>query len=117
MKIGLRKWNYFGVNEFFSVNFDFENKCKNEFQDNNEKSAADSKVESLQKIDFRADGTQESHPTAWELKYTWKKLFFAIIRIFINPFQFFVEHFLMKKLLKLLVICCRLRIKRRVSNH
>ena len=29
--------------------------------------AADSK-RSLQKIDFRADETHESHPTAWELR-------------------------------------------------
>ena len=29
--------------------------------------ASDSKIGSLHKIDFRADGTHESHPTAWEL--------------------------------------------------
>ena len=29
--------------------------------------AADSKIEFPQKIVLRADGTQESHPTAWEL--------------------------------------------------
>ena len=29
--------------------------------------AADSKIGSSQKIGFRADGTHESHPTAWEL--------------------------------------------------
>ena len=29
--------------------------------------AADSKIGSSQKIDFRADGTHESHPIAWEL--------------------------------------------------
>ena len=29
--------------------------------------ATDSRLRSPQKIDFRADGTQESHPTAWEL--------------------------------------------------
>ena len=29
---------------------------------------ADSKISSPQKIDFRAVGTQESHPAAWELK-------------------------------------------------
>ena len=67
IKIGLRKWNFFGVKEFFFVNFDFKNECKNEFEDNNEKSCRwfDNKVP--QKIDFRADGTHESHPTAWEL--------------------------------------------------
>ena len=29
---------------------------------------ADSKIGSPQKIDFRANGTHEFHPTAWELK-------------------------------------------------
>ena len=38
IKIGLRKWNFFGVKEFFVVYYDFKNGCKNEFQDNNEKS-------------------------------------------------------------------------------
>ena len=30
--------------------------------------AADSKISFPRKIDFRADGTYESQPTAWELK-------------------------------------------------
>ena len=30
--------------------------------------AADSKIRSPQKIDFRADETHESQPTAWELR-------------------------------------------------
>ena len=30
--------------------------------------ASDSKIMSPQKIDFRADKTHESHPTAWELR-------------------------------------------------
>ena len=30
--------------------------------------AADSKIRSPQKIVFRADGNQDTHPTAWELK-------------------------------------------------
>ena len=38
MKIGIRKWNYFGVKKFFFGNFDFINEFKNEFSDNNEKS-------------------------------------------------------------------------------
>ena len=32
--------------------------------------AVDSKIGSSQKIDLRADGTHESHPTAWELNNT-----------------------------------------------
>ena len=31
--------------------------------------AADSKIGSSPKVDFRADGTHESHPIAWELKF------------------------------------------------
>ena len=30
--------HYFGVKEFFLMNFDFKNGCQNEFKDNNEKS-------------------------------------------------------------------------------
>ena len=33
--------------------------------------AADSKIRSRLKIGFRADGTRESHPTAWELNETY----------------------------------------------
>ena len=54
--------------EIFFVNFDFKNGCKNEFQDNNEKSGSCFKNWVPQKIDFRAVGTRESYPTAWELK-------------------------------------------------
>ena len=32
------KINFFCVKEFFRLNFDFKNGCKNEFKDNNEKS-------------------------------------------------------------------------------
>ena len=38
IKIDLRKRTFFGVKEFFFVNFDFKNGCENEFEDNNEKS-------------------------------------------------------------------------------
>ena len=59
---------FFSVKEFFFVSFDFKNGCKNEFQDNNEKSCSCFKNKVCPKIDFRADGTHESHPTAWELR-------------------------------------------------
>ena len=32
------KIKFFGVKEFFFMNLDFKNECKNEFKDNNEKS-------------------------------------------------------------------------------
>ena len=56
MNSGLQKWNFFSVKEFFFVNFDFKNGCKNDFEDNI-------------KIDFRADWPHESNPTAWELNF------------------------------------------------
>ena len=53
----------------FFVNFDLNNGCKNEFEDNNEKSCSRFKNKVPRKIDFRADRTHESIPTAWELTY------------------------------------------------
>ena len=54
MKIELRKWNFFGVKEFFFMNFDFKNGCKNEFKDNSEKSCSWSSKRVSHKIDFKA---------------------------------------------------------------
>ena len=34
------KMKYFDVKEFFRINFDLKNRCKNEFKDNNEKSCS-----------------------------------------------------------------------------
>ena len=61
------KMKLFWYNEIFFVNFDFENGCKNEFQDNNKKSWSWFKNRVPQNIDFRAFGTPESNPTAWEV--------------------------------------------------
>ena len=44
--------------------------------------AAVSKIGSPQKNDFRADGDNESHPAAWELK-----------RLISNVFKFFPENY------------------------
>ena len=52
----------------FFVNFDFKNECKNEFQDNNEKSCSGFKKSVRLNNDFRADWTHESNPIAWELR-------------------------------------------------
>ena len=38
--------------------------------------AADSKIGSLLKIDFRADWTHESNPTAWELSVNLEEKYF-----------------------------------------
>ena len=49
------------------MNFYFKNECKNEFEDNNEKSSNRFKIGFPLEIDFRADWTHESNPTGWEL--------------------------------------------------
>ena len=72
---------FFGCQEFFFVNFDFKNGCKNEFEDNNEKSCGRFENRVPLKIDFRADWAHESIPTAWELNkgesWTFNRNFFA----------------------------------------
>ena len=40
IKIRLRKLNLFRAKDFFYMIFDFKNGCKNEFNDNNEKSCS-----------------------------------------------------------------------------
>ena len=59
---------FFWYHGIFFVHFDSKNGCENEFQDNNEKSCRWFKSRILQKIDLRAVGTHESHPTPWELR-------------------------------------------------
>ena len=51
---------------FFFSNFSLKNECKNQFEDNNEKSCRFKNRVPL-KIDFRADWTHESISTAWVL--------------------------------------------------
>ena len=48
------KMIFFCVKEFFFINFDFENECKNELRDNNEKSCSWSRNKVSHKIDFKA---------------------------------------------------------------
>ena len=59
---------FFGAKDFFFVNFDFINERKIEFEDNNENPCSRFKKRIPLKIDFRAEGTHESIPTAWELR-------------------------------------------------
>ena len=61
MKIDLRKWIFFGVKEFFFINFDFRNGCKNQFKDNNEKSCRWSRNRVSYKIDFKALWPRRGH--------------------------------------------------------
>ena len=58
------------------MNFDLKNGCKNEFEDNSEKSCSRFINRVPFKIDFRADWTHESNPTAWELKIELRAIFF-----------------------------------------
>ena len=60
-KIGFRKWIFFGVKEFFFMNFDFKNRCKNEFKDNNEKSCSSSRNRVSHKIDLKAQWPRNGH--------------------------------------------------------
>ena len=58
---------FFGVKEFFSRIMISKMSVKMNFRIMTKNHAADSEIRSPQKIDLRADGTHESHPTAWEL--------------------------------------------------
>ena len=52
------KMNFFGVKEFFFVNFDFKNECKNEFKNNNEKSCSRFKNRILEPIGLTSPSRQ-----------------------------------------------------------
>ena len=58
---------FFWCQEIFFDKSDFKNGRKTEFQVNNEKSGSWFQNRVPSKIDFRTDGTQESHPKALEL--------------------------------------------------
>ena len=59
---------FFWCQEIFFREFDFKNGCRNDFEDNNEKSCSPFKNKFPLKIDFRDDWTHESNPTACELR-------------------------------------------------
>ena len=61
MKILLRKWNFFGVKEFFRMYFDFKNGWKNELKDNIKKSCGWSRNKDSHKIDFKAVWPRNGH--------------------------------------------------------
>ena len=67
MKIGRRKWNFFGVKEIFRINFHFNNECKNEFTDNNENHDADLEKGFLTKSISKPYGCSTAMPPAWEV--------------------------------------------------
>ena len=65
----VRKWNFFGVKEFLFRVIWFKMGVKMNSRIITKNHAADSKIRFSQKFDFRADGTHESQPTAWELRF------------------------------------------------
>ena len=58
---------FFGVKEFFLIILISKMDLKMNLRIITKNHARDSKIGSPLKIDFRADGTHDSHPTAWEL--------------------------------------------------
>ena len=68
LEIGLRKWDFSGVKEFFPRIRIWKMGVKINIRIITKNHAADSK------IDFRADGTHDSYPTAGELKNVILKL-------------------------------------------
>ena len=56
--------SFFGVKKFFSLILISKMSVKMNFRIITKNHADDSKIRYPQKIDFRADGTHETHPTA-----------------------------------------------------
>ena len=50
----------FGTKEFIYMIFDFKNRCKNKFNDNNEKSCSKSRNRVFCKIDFKVQWLRNS---------------------------------------------------------
>ena len=59
---------FFGFKEFTFGNFDFQNGCKNEFKDNNEKSCNRSRKRGSHQIDFEAVGPRNGHADNMSVK-------------------------------------------------
>ena len=70
IKIGLQKWFFF-CQAFFSWIWISKMSVKMDIRIITNNHAAESKIGSSQKINFRADQTHESHPTAWESTTSW----------------------------------------------
>ena len=66
---GFEKGNFL-CQEIFSINFDFKNGCKNEFEDNNEKSYSRSRKRVCHKIDFKAVWPHNGHAASVGVKLT-----------------------------------------------
>ena len=70
----LKKILFSGVKDFFSCIMISKMGVKMSFMIITKNHATDSKIRFPQKIDFRADGTHESHPAAWELNFPFRKI-------------------------------------------
>ena len=62
--------NFFGAKEFFYMNFDFKNSCKNLFKDNNEKTCSWSRNRVSDKIDFKAQWMRNGHADSVGVNFT-----------------------------------------------
>ena len=83
----LSKKIFFGVKESFSWIFIFKMDVKLNFRIITKNHAADLKIGFAQKIDFRAVGAHESHPTAWELSFSSWVSWGLIMTCFLNLSQ------------------------------
>ena len=77
----------FGAKEFFNMNFDYKNGCKNEFKDNNEKSCSWSRNRVSPKIDFEAQWLHNGHADSVGVKKTFQQ-FDIFISKFIGNWNF-----------------------------
>ena len=99
MKIGLWKWNFFGLKEIFFMTFDLKNGCKNEFEDNNEKLYSWSRNRVSHKIDLKAVWPRNGHADSVEVNSFWPIFAYRNFR------QAVIQFFVIKNssLLKLVV--------------
>ena len=97
-------WNFFGVKEFFFMNFDFKNRCKNEFKDNNEKSCSWSRNRVSHKIDFKALWPRNGKADSVGVKSFLKNKFFHCVNFFLNCLEDTLYIFISDNGLKRLII-------------
>ena len=67
LEIGLWDQKIFQGKRFFIKNFDFNKRCKNEIEDNNENKWSRFSDTVSQKIDFTVWDLHRDHPPAWNL--------------------------------------------------
>ena len=86
------KMKFFCVKEFF-MKFDFRNRCKNEFQNNNEKSRSWSLKRASRKIDFEAVWQGNGHTESVGVKLLYRQLNTFAFNFFLKLNESFVSAF------------------------